>query len=461
MEAERSYQDVHPSQFYYIDNDLRGFSIWAGHSVIHIISDYHKNPVLTSVSNEYQSKIKFPGVTICNLNRIRLSKAPELVTDVIGVNFAVADNFTANFNVQHGNCYTFASRQNEKEWSIFQAGPQHGLTLELDIQYNEYLTSSPEAGVKVIIHDNGEVPFSENRGVVVSTGVHTNIGIRKTEIKRLPAPYGDCIPNENSTSIITDLVPEKKLSYSLHACLKNCFQEYVYQECSCCDPSYACVGEAFQLSTGNSGSGGENQYCNTSMPDTAQCVDNVMLKIANQTCPPSCEESAYTTTVSSAKWPTFRYWKAALYDQTASDGLSEQRERAENSFLKLSVYLDCLAVEKVESQPAYSWNRLLGEIGGQLGLLLGFSILTAVEILELVLLNLDFGLVLRAFRRIATATSVFTGRRFDQHVVREDSVRVDLMLSTQVAPVDCRYGNSQAPEYRFTRRDQCGMESLK
>ena len=59
-----------------------GFSIWATYNVTNIISDFRKNPVITSVSSEYQGKVKFPAVTICNLNKFRLSKVPKLVKDL-------------------------------------------------------------------------------------------------------------------------------------------------------------------------------------------------------------------------------------------------------------------------------------------------------------------------------------------------------------------------------------------
>ncbi|GFN90133.1 acid-sensing ion channel 5 [Plakobranchus ocellatus] len=54
-----------------------GFVAWAAHNVYQIVSDYNSNPVQTSVSSEYQSKMNFPAVTVCNLNRIRQSKAPQ------------------------------------------------------------------------------------------------------------------------------------------------------------------------------------------------------------------------------------------------------------------------------------------------------------------------------------------------------------------------------------------------
>ena len=118
-----------------------------------------------------------------------------------------------------------------------------------------------------------------------------------------------------------------------------------------------------------------------------------------QSCPPSCEQSTYSTSVSTGKWPSFKYWSTIVYNLGFDGDVSKLVQQHESTFLKISVYFDSLIVEKVESQPAYSWNRLLVEIGGQLGLLLGFSLLTAVEILELLLVDLGAGLGFKTFRK--------------------------------------------------------------
>ncbi|GFN76096.1 nucleosome assembly protein (nap) protein [Plakobranchus ocellatus] len=67
-------------------------------------------------------------------------------------------------------------------------------------------------------------------------------------------------------------------------------------------------------------------------------------------------------------------------------------EVGERSFLRLEIYFDSLILDKIVGQPAFTWNKLLSDIGGQLGLLLGFSILTAVEILELLVMDLGLGI---------------------------------------------------------------------
>lgn len=55
-----------------------------------------------------------------------------------------------------------------------------GLTLELNVEQEEYIgLLSPEAGIKMDISTQGEMPFPLQRGVSLSPGYATMIGLRK------------------------------------------------------------------------------------------------------------------------------------------------------------------------------------------------------------------------------------------------------------------------------------------
>ncbi|KAK8376859.1 hypothetical protein O3P69_010060 [Scylla paramamosain] len=50
--------------------------------------------------------------------------------------------------------------------------------------------------------------------------------------------------------------------------------------------------------------------------------------------------------------------------------------------VRLHFYMDSLSYEKIEESPAFTWNTLVCNVGGNLGLFLGMSIVTLVELLE-------------------------------------------------------------------------------
>ncbi|GFO36399.1 amiloride-sensitive sodium channel subunit beta [Plakobranchus ocellatus] len=203
-----------------------------------------------------------------------------------------------------------------------------------------------------------------------------------------------------------NLFAERGFAYSLNACQKSCVQKHIYKLCQCCDVGFPCIEDALQRSTGiMAREDNIIPICNTTVFKTIKCIADIEEDFTDnkldctKNCPPACEETSFSMTVSSAHWPTRDYRQTLLSQHGLDQNVTQPLEAAERSFLKLEIYFDSLNVGKVISQPAFTWNKLLSDIGGQLGLLLGFSILTAVEILELVVMDLGLGIGLRPLLR--------------------------------------------------------------
>ncbi|GFR99829.1 acid-sensing ion channel 1, partial [Elysia marginata] len=281
--------------------------------------------------------------------------------------------------------------------TTLKTGPLNGLRLELNIQADEYLPSSNVGGIKVLIHDNKEYPFPEDGSLVVAPGFYTAISVRKMKTKRLSSPYGNCIDSAVNTT--KNLFSEGGFIYSRNGCQKSCFQEYVYRTCSCCDSGFPCVGAALEKATGKRVPGGV-RWCNSTLATDLNCMENANFLFTenklgcSDRCPPACEQSTFKTSVSTAKIPT-----RASFDTTVehikyngkAGNISDFNAFLTNSYILLEIYYETFNVEMVVSEPAYTWSKVLGDIGGQLGLFLGFSLLTALEILEFVFADLLWG----------------------------------------------------------------------
>ena len=141
-------------------------------------------------------------------------------------------------------------------------------------------------------------------------------------------------------------------------------------------------------------------YCNDT--ETARCENlvksnNASFNQCKQECHPTCFETVYDITLSSAVWPSdsfnktiFQRYvdrindKAEAHDLNVSSntsGLDYSLVRRE--YLKIGIFLDSLNVKTDVTSAKYDWSVLLSNVGGVLGLFTGFSILTAVEVAEL------------------------------------------------------------------------------
>ncbi|KAL8590301.1 hypothetical protein ACOMHN_006417 [Nucella lapillus] len=72
------------------------------------------------------------------------------------------------------------------------------------------------------------------------------------------------------------------------------------------------------------------------------------------------------------------------YNNQQLDNLREASTDIRQNLLRLNVYLEDLSVVKYKQMPAYGMEDLFADIGGTLGLWMGVSVLTIMELLELV-----------------------------------------------------------------------------
>ena len=230
--------------------------------------------------------------------------------------------------------------------------------------------------------------------------------IDQTNIKRLSHPYGDCIDNNGDST--KNFFSDDGFGYSRPACQKSCLQQYVYRNCSCCDANYPCVQKALVKSTGKPAPSAGIRYCNISMFEDLDCVDRAQIRFSENKlgctdfCPPACKQSTFTTSISTGMFPTAISINATVERLKSSGKVANVTDFDSflvESFLLLEIYYESFILERVDSEPAYTWNKLLGDIGGQLGLLLGFSILTAVELLELLAVDIGVGVGLASLFR--------------------------------------------------------------
>ncbi|XP_078692474.1 acid-sensing ion channel 2-like [Branchiostoma floridae x Branchiostoma belcheri] len=54
------------------------------------------------------------------------------------------------------------------------------------------------------------------------------------------------------------------------------------------------------------------------------------------------------------------------------------------NFVELTIYFEGLHYDKISQSPAYEVINLLGDIGGQLGLWMGVSVMTVLEFFEFI-----------------------------------------------------------------------------
>jgi hypothetical protein len=171
-----------------------------------------------------------------------------------------------HYDFLYGLCWRFNSGKSlqGKDLPIRNAGLvgwRNGLQLELYAGHAELQDKfSMDRGFRFFVFNRSNVyPVAYDIGVDVATGQSTNIGIKRTIMSHLPAPFSDCLPTDtnkidwNQNEILQFMYDnfvtgqyywatnmwdyagnwtwDWQVAYSQSICVKLCFQKSLFQAC--------------------------------------------------------------------------------------------------------------------------------------------------------------------------------------------------------------------------------------
>lgn len=276
---------------------------------------------------------------------------------------------------KYGNCYVFNSglMKNGTEVPVMKvdkAGPNHGLTMDIFINQGEYVSLTDEAGVRVALSDQARMPFPFDEGFSVPTGFATSVGIKKRFIKRVDPYKNDSCFDEKKLEqkAYSNIYSEKyHVKYSCEACRMSCLALKEVELCNCSGPKFP-INSSACLSL-----------------EQHDCIRDVEAKYKARRldcvskCPQPCLENVFSFTVSSARWS--KAFNERIKKRYKRKNSLNSAIASEN-YVRLQIFFEDLSLAKTINEESYKIENLLADIGGQLGLWIGVSVLTVVEVLE-------------------------------------------------------------------------------
>ena len=261
----------------------------------------------------------------------------------------------------HGLCYTFqGSSLYSPPRLVRQRGERFGLRMIFNISQNDYMHYvNGDAGIKVSVHTRDEQPDPLSNGISVPPNMHASIAlssrrsVSKPEISR-------CSLSNSPLSFFPGV------SYTSASCRINEYYERSFNQCDCVDVATPPPNSHYSAA----------RNCNVA--DVCCLYDNSIT--INSSCLPACEEMDYSYSVSYSQYPS----KRALSLLTQLSG--ETSQSFEEDIVSITVYFDSLHTIVTSTDYSYSVTALLADIGGQLALFIGASI---ISFMELVLLLFD------------------------------------------------------------------------
>ena len=268
-----------------------------------------------------------------------------------------------------GQCYTFQSLQFVEEFGTLHSQTNHieqGLSLILDTTPNDtFVVSTLLNGFSVLINDVKLVPMSDGQELFVGPGHQINIGLIKETYERLNPPYAEqeCVAVDAEYS---DLELVSGYRYSKSGCQSACLKTRSEEQCGCAFTSPNTSSECTYAQYW------ECLSYETALQEFTHC---------SSTCKDSCSTVAYDTRVNMAAFPDPTTVRLAHLLQFPVTEEEEIRKR----MLQLNVYYVTLDEKHVTQHPRYKSLDIFSTIGGLMGLCLGVSLISVLELCDFLL----------------------------------------------------------------------------
>ena len=228
-------------------------------------------------------------------------------------------------------------------------------------------------GIYVMLHDPKQT-IAMGDGIIIPPGFHTHISITKNTIKRLPYPYSSNCKNADSN--LGSIYPGKNTQIM---CYTSCAIKQLYQMCPGVIPEMKVFMKAPEFPI----------QANLTSRSFRRCVLENLPHITYQNCDCNqhCNEVTYASVTNRSPWP--QKWQAPSFmklvnTQEGVENRSLSTDEIRDRLIKVSIYYPDFKEHFFEEKQVYDLSSIASDLGGQMGLFLGASLLSLAEILALV-----------------------------------------------------------------------------
>ncbi|KAI6223771.1 Degenerin-like protein asic-2 [Aphelenchoides fujianensis] len=243
----------------------------------------------------------------------------------------------------------------------------------------EYMPITKTAGLKIGINYPDEYPELGNYGIDVPAGTETFFAIKVIEIDRAKKPYGECVDSmSGSRNYYT------AYNYTMPYCFASCIQNQYIANCSCAHPLYLKPDNA--------------TFCTYKAMD---CVFNIRSNeeqgggfdpMRDCDCQPSCSDTTYRVRASTGSFPADLFGPLGQPDEPLSPyacnngnslfngSRAKCIEWFKDNGAVINIYFDGLDYQLMTEGAAYTLGQATNDLGGQMGLWTGISLVCVIEI---------------------------------------------------------------------------------
>ncbi|KAJ6652044.1 hypothetical protein lerEdw1_015474 [Lerista edwardsae] len=269
-------------------------------------------------------------------------------------------NYTHFHHPIYGNCYTF-NDNNSTLWMSSMPGINNGLSLVVRTEQNDFIPLlSTVAGARVMVHNQNEPAFMDEGGFNVRPGVETSISMRKETTIRLGGSYSDCTEDGKDVPVKI-LYPSR---YTAQVCIRSCFQSYMVARCGCGHYFYPLPPGAVYCDYTKHVAWG---YCYYKLQ--AEFKASCFTK-----CRKPCKVTEYQLVAGYSRWPSVKSEAWVFHMLSRQNKYTKPKSQ---HTMKNKLVMCKKTLKEVVT--------LLSQLGNQWSLWFGSSVLSVIELAELIL----------------------------------------------------------------------------
>jgi hypothetical protein len=311
------------------------------------IEDFFNYETISSIQTITEDKSQFPTIAICNYDLRNMQIKPivvwfnskPLITEC-------GNHFESYQDLAYGRCYRFNSGRNMTNHSIpIKYSTFGGFYFSFRIQF-QITNKEPSRGLILMsIFNNTMIPATiRNKEIFISIGSQNTFVVKRLFDQKLEYPYNNCFKNvylnPPNNTILIDYIKKNGRDYTQRECFELCIN----------------------LKANESDTGCKGTLKSLSSPPCEIFTNQFDSKISecSEYCPMECDSLNYEISANNVYDDEYngKYVITVHYEDLKYTLISQQ-EKA-----------------KIES------INLIANIGGTIGLFLGFSFISLLEVFE-------------------------------------------------------------------------------
>ncbi|XP_076319923.1 degenerin-like protein unc-105 isoform X1 [Tachypleus tridentatus] len=234
------------------------------------------------------------------------------------------------------------------------------ISFTLDVEPREYLVYDRDLGARVVVHDPNVLPDPESEGIDLKAGTSYQIGIQQTSTVMLPPPYQTRCAHAQEIAIKLNITYVKGMSRQ--RCLKECQRLFLLDRMGCVSKSLSFLYQ--------------ERCCSAYYDSTEEDKENMTkaereaMKHCYDICSVPCMKTSYELSVVTSAL------KKEFYPNYSGRNLSK------TAVVEVKVVFDSLEQVTYTHRPRYEFVELFSYLGGYIGIWLGTSLISCLELLE-------------------------------------------------------------------------------